>query len=97
MHHQPREKAFGRAHGLKREVRDVVAEAARKAAHFVAEKCAEVYMPKDELNALNITVKTGAALRKDARAAPRFVIGQSEKTSKERERDEDENEMSHGV
>ena len=90
------EKTLGGAYRLKRKVRDIVARAREETAHFFPEERAEVDVLQDEFDALDIPIETGAAFRKYARAATRFILGEREESAEKTYRDKDEDKIRHG-
>ena len=60
---ESREQAFDGAHRLKREVRDIVTDAAREAAHLLPRERGEIDAAQDECGALDATVEARARRR----------------------------------
>ncbi len=93
---EPREEAFGRPHGLERELRESVPEAAGRAPELALEERAEIDMREDELDALDFPVEARARACEEACAAPRLVGDEREEPREEEKGGEDEEEVRHG-
>lgn len=69
----------------------------RRVARFLAREGDEVYMREDKLDARDLLVEALTFAREHARATPRLISREREEAGDERERDDDEDEMRHGV
>lgn len=94
---EPRETALSGAHGLERNMRNVMPDATPRTARFFTREGGEVYVREDELHVRDFSVKAFALARKHARATPRLIPRKREESGEEPERNKDENEMHHGV
>lgn len=93
--HEAHEEAFGGTHRLKRNMHNVMPEAARHTANLVEQERAEIDVREDEFNMFDFLVETYAKRREEARAAPRFIVGEREKTDEEPKRNKNRNKICH--
>lgn len=97
MHDKSRKQALGGAYRLKRKMRDVMAQARGEATHLRAEERAEIHILQNELHSFYRPVEALTLSGIHARPATRLVTREHKESGKERERDENEDEVSHGV
>jgi hypothetical protein len=75
---------------------DIMPHAAYHAMYLVSHERSEVNVFEDELDTRDPLVEARAPESKEARTTALLVPRQCKKTDKERERDEDKDEMRHG-
>ncbi|OYV63511.1 MAG: hypothetical protein B7X03_01695 [Parcubacteria group bacterium 21-58-10] len=97
MANEAGEHALNGAHRLERKMDRIVSEAMHEAAYFVAQERGEVYVRENERQALRVAVQAGAQRREETHAVLGLIPGEQEEPAEEHERNEDENEVRHGV
>lgn len=95
MADEPRKEPLGYAHRLKRNMHEVMPDAAHRAADLLSRECHEIDMREDKFDTGDLLIKAHARRSVETRAAPFFIPRQCKKAAEERARADDEDEIRH--